>query len=100
MLTTLFTTLKYYPSNSALFQERLLRYARTLACPEGGRLVFEYLAVRKAAQCFELVPVAEFQVEPSTGTVKEKTLSKEASLRQPHAASPLLEARGLEAMSP
>src|SRR5688572_2436147 len=29
-VTTLFTTLKYYPSNSTLFTARLLRYARTL----------------------------------------------------------------------
>ena len=29
-LTSLFTTLKYYPSNDAIFRERLLRYARTL----------------------------------------------------------------------
>ena len=28
-LTSLFTTLKYYPSNDAIFRERLLRYART-----------------------------------------------------------------------
>ena len=29
VLTTLFTTLKYYPSNDQIFHERLLRYART-----------------------------------------------------------------------
>ena len=51
-ITSLFTTLKYYPSNPTLFNERLLRYARTLSCPPGAELVFEYVTIRKEAGRF------------------------------------------------
>ena len=46
-LVSLFTTLKYYPSDSALFTERVLRYCRTLGCPAASDVVFEYMSVRK-----------------------------------------------------
>lgn len=89
-LTTLFTTLKYYPSNSGLFRERLLRYARTIACPAGWLLVFEYLQVCKTARGFELLPAAEYHVLPD-GSITEIRLSDELSVRQAHAASPVHE---------
>src|SRR6185503_19249036 len=38
VLTTLFTTLKYYPSNNQLFHDRLLRYARTVKHAPGSIL--------------------------------------------------------------
>ena len=90
-LTTLFTTLKYYPSNSALFRERLLRYARTLDCPRDQVLVFEYLSVVKQPGCFELVPIAEYHVDVPAGDVDEVSLSAELSTRQVLSVSPVRE---------
>ena len=62
-VTSLFTTLKYYPSNGPLFRDRLLRYARTVPCPEGSVLIFEYLSIRKAERRFDMVPAAEYVVD-------------------------------------
>jgi hypothetical protein len=74
-VTSLFTTLVYYPSNRNLFHERLLRYARTLPCPAGADLVFEYVRIRKNAKGFAYVPVAEYRVLPQAGRVHEQTLA-------------------------
>ena len=49
-LTSVFTTLKYYPSNRALFVGRLLRYARTIPCKPSSRLIFEW-ARRLTTRC-------------------------------------------------
>src|SRR5215510_14128652 len=63
-VTSLFTTLKYYPSNADLFRDLLLRYARTVPCPSGGVLVFEYVSLRKAERRFESFTAAEYIVDP------------------------------------
>ena len=90
-LTSLFTTLKYYPSNSDIFIERLLRYARTVACPADSVLEFEYVSICKTAEGFEFVPVAEYTVDPGAATVHENILSDVVSVRAAHAASPVYE---------
>jgi hypothetical protein len=88
-LTSLFTTLKYYPGNTALFQERLLRYARTVACSEDAVLVFEYVSIVKHESCFVFEPVAEYEVDPRTGRVAEHALRSDISVRAAHPASPV-----------
>ena len=90
-LTSLFTTLKYYPSNDAIFRERLLRYARTI--PRGGSepLVFQYVSVVKRPTGFAWVPVAEFRVDVDEATVTELVLDQSFSTRSAHAVSPVHE---------
>jgi hypothetical protein len=90
-VTSVFTTLKYYPSNTALFRERLLRYARTVPCPSGSVLVFEYVSIVKSARAFDHVPVAEFVVDVVAGTVTERVLNAAVSVRAAHAVSPVHE---------
>jgi hypothetical protein len=90
-VTSLFTTLKYYPSNDELFRERLLRYARTVRCVPPARLVFEYVSIQKAPARFEMLPVAEYVVDPVAGTVTERRLSDAVSVRSAHAVSPVFE---------
>src|ERR1041385_4571218 len=68
-LTCLFTTLKYYPSNNAIFVERLLRYARTVPCSDDEVLVFEYIGIEKDEKQFEFTTVAEYVVDPVNKTV-------------------------------
>jgi len=90
-LASLFTTLKYYPSNSSLFVERLLRYARTIPCPEGSILTFEYVSIRKDASRFFDLPVAEYDVDPARGTVLERVLDSSVSVRAASPVSPVHE---------
>jgi hypothetical protein len=88
-LTSVFTSLKYYPSNNAIFRERLLRYARTLPCPAGARLVFEYVSLSKQSGRFGETPVAEFLVDPKTETVSERPIADTTCLRSANPGSPL-----------
>ena len=90
-LTSIFTTLKYYPSNRALFETRLVRYARTIRLTAAARLVFEWVFIAKQPDRFAFVPVAEFAVEPRTAVVEETVLSRIVSVRAAHAGSPVHE---------
>lgn len=91
VVTTLFTTLKYYPSNNDLFRERLLRYARTVARPPESILDFEYVTIRKSDHAFDFVPVAEYTVDVEAGTISERTLDDNFSVRSPLSVSPVHE---------
>ncbi len=90
-VTSLFTTLKYYPSNNEIFQQRVLRYARTLPCPAGTSLVFEYVSIRKEGGEFSHLPAALFFVDPHAGTVREEELCGTVSIRGAAGHSPLRE---------
>jgi hypothetical protein len=91
VVTTLFTTLKYYPSNNELFRERLLRYARTVDCPAESVLEFEYLTIVKRTDGFEFVPVAQYTVDCAGGIVIERSLDETFSVRAALSVSPVRE---------
>ncbi len=91
-VTTLFTTLKYYPSNSTLFTERLLRYARTLPRRPDSTLEFRYVAVVKRADRFDFVVGAIYTVDLANDTVDERVIDPSISVRAPVAESPVHEA--------
>lgn len=90
-VTSLFTTLKYYPSDNELFRERLLRYAATLPCPSDSVLDFEYVSICKTGDHFDFVTVAEYIVDPTDATIEERIINEAVSVRAAHAVSPLHE---------
>lgn len=89
-VTSLFTTLKYYPSNSEIFRERLLRYARTVQAP-GEILVFNYITVTKSPDGFPFEKVAEYRVDPSRTTIDVRQFDPNFSAHAAHAVSPVHE---------
>lgn len=88
-LVSLFTTLKYYPSDGGLFAERVVRYCRTLGCPAGSDVVFEYMSMRKDRGRFEFLPIAEYSVDLGAGTVTERVLDLSVSARSASPVSPV-----------
>jgi hypothetical protein len=90
-VTSVFTTLKYYATNATLFEQRLLRYARTLECGADSVLVFEYVAVVKTPSRFEHVTVAEYTVDLQAATVQAVIMRPDLSVHAPHAGSRLHE---------
>jgi hypothetical protein len=90
-VTSLFTTLKYYPSNNALFVERLLRYSKTVPHAADEVLVFEYVSVLKEDARWGLVPMVEYVVDSVAGTVGEHVLDDRVSVRAAHEFSPVHE---------
>jgi hypothetical protein len=92
VVTSLFTTLKYYPSNNDLFVERILRYARTVRQAHDEILVFEYVGLLKESGRWEVVPTAEYVVDTTAGTVEEHVLDDRIAIRAAHEHSPVHEA--------
>ena len=90
-ITSVFTTLRYYPSRREMFTDRLLRYARTIPHALDARLVFEWVAVMARPARFDFVPIAEYAVDVSTGTVADSVLSDVASVYGGLSASPVHE---------
>lgn len=90
-VTTLFTTLKYYPSNSAIFADRLLRYARTMPYRPDSVFIFEHVSVAKSPGAYVFTPIAEFRVDTHDNTVEETSLTTTLSPRDAHAVSPIFE---------
>jgi hypothetical protein len=90
-LASLFTTLKYYPSQDARFRDRVVRYARTLPRGPNAIVVFEYFSAVKHADRFEWRHVADYAVDPARGAVEERMLDAGFSPRAAHTASPVHE---------
>jgi hypothetical protein len=90
-LTSVFTTLKYYPSNRALFEERLLRYARTIPRDPASQLVFEWIKVEPRTNRFDYVPAAEFVIDAAMTSVTEAVLEPSISVREVPGVSPVHE---------
>jgi hypothetical protein len=87
-VTSLFTTLKYYASNQALFKERLFRYAKTLSCPDDCVLEFEYMSIKKGELSFEFIPVAVYELDLLQDDLKETILDDSVSVKAVHKTSP------------
>ena len=90
-VTSVFTTLRYYPSRRGIFTERLLRYARTIPHAADERFVFEWVAVVGQPERFAFVSVAEYTTDEAAGHVGEVVLSDAVSVHAPAPASPVHE---------
>jgi len=88
-LTTVFTTLKYYPQNHTMFSDRLLNYARSLDVPNTHRLIFTYTAIERRNHRFIFTNVAEFIVDCRQRTITERSLSNAFSIRSGAQRSPV-----------
>lgn len=60
---SIFTTLKYFPSNSPLFTKKLLRYAKTIPCAREQVIVFEWVDLKKEDDRFLDVASKEYKVD-------------------------------------
>jgi hypothetical protein len=90
-VTSVFTTLKYFPSNRELFVGRLLRYARTVPRDQDSLLVFRYVSILKREDRFDFHPVAEYVVDVDRAVVSDRILDESVSVHAPAPASPIHE---------
>ncbi len=90
-ITSIFTTLKYFSAESGLFQQRLLRYARTISYPAEDQLVFEFVLIEKTATQFCSTPVVQFAVDRKHQQIEEIILDPERypAVRQASNVSPV-----------
>lgn len=77
---SIFTTLKYFPSNSPLFTKKLMRYAATI--PHDRReqvLVFQWVDIKKDQGAFIDVPSKEYKVDLQIGELTVTDLADGSS---------------------
>lgn len=92
VVTSLFTTLKYYPSDDALFRNRLLRYARTFSTQPGYELIFEYVSIKKISGRFQDLIACRYHVDAGTDSVRAEVVDFTCFPNAAHNTSPLHEA--------
>lgn len=80
-LQGLFNGLRQAPQDQARFEQRLLRYVRSLRVQSGERVVAEYVTIRAECGSFAYRSLNEFEVDPVTGTVVERKLSGDGDCR-------------------
>jgi hypothetical protein len=99
-ITTVFTTLKYYASNPRIFEERLVRYARTVPVEPQAKLVFEYVTIQKVEARFEHVPAVTYTVSPEDWSIAVRTLVESFSVHAAHQGSPVHEGQAPGSYAP
>lgn len=87
-LASIFTTLKYFPHDAALFEKRVRRYVGSIALESGERALFEYVAIMKT-ETYEFTPVREFRYDPQTNELSETALVPEYDVRCGASTSPV-----------
>lgn len=93
-LVSVFTTLKYFPSNRQLFEDKLRRYTSSLLLDWGRTypvIRFEYLKVTKSAHRFEYTHMGDFVVDMLSGQVRGENGRPGFSFSDPARFSPVRE---------
>lgn len=102
-LVSVFTTLKYFPSRPGLFEERLLRYAQSVAAGlplSGKRMEFEYVAILKKPAGWVFHPALSYQVNLETMEVSQRVLDSQFDPSRPSLFSPVRESRRPGSLEP
>jgi len=86
-LASIFTTLKYHPSNKALFEQRLLAYARSLAPAPGEIVVFRYMRIARENGYLRSRAVVDFRAHPTSSRVDEMPIDASFDPRRPAVTS-------------
>ena len=73
MTLIVFNTQRYFPKTD-LFRKRLICYAGSMPCPKNERVVFEYVILDPTPSNFDYVPIKEYTVDISAGTLQEKAI--------------------------
>jgi len=99
-LTSVFTTLKYFPSRPELFRDKLVRYAQSVALmlpktPQALR--FEYVSIQKGKGEFLFIPTGTFKVDLRDLTVTEEKHIKDYDYARPNDHGPVRESSGFGA---
>ena len=100
---SVFTTLKYFPSNRALFNEKLIKYSLSLQHGLGRpveHLRYEYILIHKQDDHFSLWHVGNFRVDLDRGCVSEEKLVPDFDFSAPSKFSPVRESASVGTFTP
>jgi len=102
-LVSIFTTLKYFPSRPELFEERLLRYAQSVAASvplPASRMEFEYVAILKKSGHWVFHPAFSCLVDLEAMKISRKVLDSQFDPSRPSLFSPVRESRRPGSLEP
>lgn len=88
MMDIVFNTERFFPQ-TGLLRQRLLRYAKTMPCPENSAVVFEYVVIRPDEKGYPHIPAKEFRVDLENGTVEQVILNHSVTAPLIHTCSPV-----------
>ena len=100
---SVFTTLKYFPSNRKLFDDKLMRYSLSLQHALGRplkRLRYEYISIHKMPDRFVFVHVGNFRGDFDTQQVSEEKLRPDFDFTAPSKFSPVRESASVGSFTP
>jgi len=93
-LVSVFNTVKYFPSKTELFEERLIRYAKSIAASFKSpiqKMEFEYVLVKKMTKNFLFKPVMNIVVNLREEQIVKKVIDPEFDLSETALFSPIRE---------
>ena len=70
-IVSLFNTLKYFPSKSSLFEDKLLKYSNTLPNVKNKIIKYEYVKILKQKNGFIYKPSAYYLVDLKINKIEE-----------------------------
>ncbi len=100
---SVFTTLKYFPSNRALFNDKLIKYSLSIQHALNRpveKLRYEYVAITKQEDRFAFWHVGNFRVDLNTHQVTEEKLVPEFDFAAPSKFSPVRESTAPGSFTP
>lgn len=77
-VTTIFTTLKYFPNNSDLFKSKLITYSKSLTnlLKFNEKLIYKYYLIEKSKSNFSSKLIAEYEIDNTFSDLKVRILDK------------------------
>ncbi|MBX3171749.1 MAG: hypothetical protein KF760_30340 [Candidatus Eremiobacteraeota bacterium] len=100
---SVFTTLKYFPSNRRMFEDKLLKYSQSIQHALGRpveKLRYEYVSIHKLKDRFVFVHVGNFRVDFDTHQVSEEKLQPDFDFTAPSKFSPVRESANVGSFTP
>lgn len=99
-LTSVFTTLKYFPSNRSLFESKLKTYSRVLlqtmepeVVAKALQVKYEYVSVQKSSQRFVFKHVGDFVYDLASASVRQISHDSGFDYSAKSQHSPVIETR-------
>lgn len=88
-VTTIFSSLKYFSRESGIFNERLVRYSKTLSDTRDEVVYYEYVSIQKAESSFIEKTVSIFRCDPTSKVVEEDIIDHSFSVTSAAEHSPI-----------
>jgi hypothetical protein len=89
VLTTIFNSLRYFHNNPKLFNERLLRYSKTLPNHSDKIITYDYMLIEKTSTNFNYTHLKSFIVDTKKDTINTMEIGQSELISKSSTYSPV-----------